>query len=128
MFDSGPDGSSGTGSASASEAGNELAGCSNPLGSVWNETESDEPCASTWTRQGATPMFAAVQASPCHVTAMLTIAVSGSSVSAYWTSSSNGDDCNYIGTLSADCSSASGVYTCTGADAASGTWNATIKP
>jgi hypothetical protein len=101
-------------------------GCSNALGAVWSETESGG-CASTWTRQGSTSTFSDAQIAPCKVTATLTISINTKgSVSAYWTASSNGDDCNYIGTVDATCTSASGVYSCS-INGASGTWNATIK-
>jgi hypothetical protein len=102
-------------------------GCVNPLGSVWNVSESDDNCASTWTRQGTAATFADQQLSPCNVTATLTVTISGVNVSAFWTSSSDNDDCNYIGTLNASCTSAAGDYTCTSGDAASGTWTATIR-
>jgi hypothetical protein len=102
-------------------------GCLNPLGSVWSVTESDDNCASTWTRQGTTATFADQRLSPCNVTATLTVTISGVSVSAFWTSSSDNDDCNYIGTLNASCTSVSGDYTCTSGDAASGTWTATLR-
>jgi hypothetical protein len=102
-------------------------GCPNPLGSVWSVTESDNACASTWKRQGSTSTFTDTQAAPCNVTATVTLTLSGTDVAAYWTSSSDNDDCNYLGTMNADCSSVSGVYTCAGGDAASGTWQATIQ-
>jgi hypothetical protein len=59
--------------------------------------------------------------------ATVTVTVSGADVAAYWTSSSNNDDCEYLGMMNADCSSVSGVYTCASGDAASGTWSATIQ-
>lgn len=125
FVESTPGPSSGTSSDMATDAGN---GCPNPLGTVWNETESDGSCATTWTRQGSTSTFTSAQVPPCHETATLTVVVSGTNVSAYWTTSSDGEDCNYFGTLSADCSTASGLFTCTGNDAASGTWKAAITP
>jgi hypothetical protein len=102
-------------------------GCPNPLGSVWNVTESDNQCASTWKRQGSTSTFTDTQAAPCNVTAMVTVTISDTDVAAYWTSGSDNDDCQYLGTMTADCSSVSGVYTCASGDAASGTWMATIQ-
>ena len=102
-------------------------GCPNPLGSVWSVTESANTCRSTWTRQGSTANFTDKEASPCNVMATITVTISGTDVSAYWTSSTDNDDCNYLGTMNADCSSASGLYTCSSGNAASGMWNATIQ-
>ena len=116
--------SSGTSSGAGADAGQGSGTCPNPLGTVWKETEVGAMCTTTWTRQGTTSMFTAVQAAPCKGMATLNVVVSGGNVSAYWTSSNNGNDCDYIGTMSADCSSASGVFSCS---SGSGQWSATIQ-
>ena len=102
-------------------------GCPNPLGSVWHVTETDNPCGSTWTRQGMTAMFVDKEDAPCAVMATVTVTLSNTDVAAYWTSSSDSDDCQYLGTMNADCSSVSGLYTCDSGDAASGMWTATVQ-
>ena len=99
--------------------------CSDPLGTVWNETEALGECPSTWTRQGIGSMFTDDQHS-CGVTATLTISIIGNSVSVSRTNSSDGNDCTYTGTLNADCTSASGTYSCTQNNQLSGPWSATI--
>jgi hypothetical protein len=117
------------GPASPSDSGSSFGppGCPNPLGSVWRVTETDNACGSTWTRQGSTVMFVDKDDAPCAVMATVTVTLSNTDVSAYWTSSSDNDDCQYLGTMSSDCSSVTGLYTCAAGDAASGMWTATIQ-
>jgi hypothetical protein len=120
---SAPDTSSGA--TSGTDAGTTgSAVCPNALGTVWKETDVGGQCTSTWTRQGTTSMFTDAQAAPCKGTGTLNIVVDSGNVSAYFTSSNNGSDCDYIGTMSADCSSASGVFSCT---SGGGQWSATIQ-
>jgi hypothetical protein len=123
------DASLGDGPASPGDSGVSFGppGCPNPLGSVWQVTESDNPCGSTWTRQGSTVMFVDKENAPCTTMATITVTLSGANVTAYWTSSSDSDDCQYLGTMSADCSSVTGLYTCDSGDAASGMWTATVQ-
>jgi hypothetical protein len=102
--------------------------CSNPLGLVWTVTESGRQCTSTWTRQGTTSNFTYKQAAPCNVTATLTVTITGPNVAASSLNSSDNADCDYLGSLSTDCTSAMGVYTCLVMGGASGTWTATIQP
>ena len=102
-------------------------GCPNPLGSVWKVTEMQSQCTSTWTRQGTTASFVDKYDAPCTNMATVTVTLSGTDVAAYWTSSSDNDDCQYLGTMNADCSSVSGLYTCDSGNAASGMWSATIQ-
>jgi hypothetical protein len=102
-------------------------GCANPLGSVWQVTEADNRCSSTWTRQGDSATFAYQEAPPCSVTATVTVTLSGAAISAFWTSSSDNDDCNYLGMLNSSCTMITGEYTCITSDAGSGTWTVTIK-
>jgi hypothetical protein len=102
--------------------------CLNSLGLVWTVTESGRQCTSTWTRQGTTSNFTYKQAAPCNVTATLTVTITGPNVAAFSMNSSDNADCDYLGSLSADCTSAMGVYTCLVMGGASGTWTATIQP
>ena len=120
------------GTASPSDSGGSFdvmgpPGCPNPLGSLWKVTETDNSCGSTWTRQGSTAVFVDQEDAPCAVMATVTVTLSGADLAAYWTSSSDNDDCQYLGMMNADCSSVSGVYTCDSGDAASGMWTATIQ-
>jgi hypothetical protein len=103
------------------------AGCTNPLGSVWHVTEASNRCASTWTRQGSSAMFADQEAAPCDVTATVTVTLTDINVTAFWTSSSDNDDCNYLGTLNSNCTMITGIYTCDSSDAGSGTWTVAIQ-
>jgi hypothetical protein len=107
---------------------NDASDCLNPLGSVWTVTESGRPCTSTWTRQGTTSTFTYKQGAPCNVTATLTVTITGPNVAAFSLDSSDNADCDYLGSLSGDCASAMGVYTCLVMGGASGTWTATIQP
>jgi hypothetical protein len=74
-----------------------------------------------------TATFSDQQAAPCNVTATVTVNVSGTNVTAYWTQSSNNDDCTYLGTFNANCTMITGLYTCDTLDAGSGNWTVTIQ-
>jgi hypothetical protein len=127
------DASAGTGQGTPEETdGGEVigpgpAGCANPLGSVWHVTEASNHCASTWTRQGSSAMFAYVETAPCNVTATVTVTLSDVNVTAFWTTSSDNDDCNYLGTLNSNCTMIMGTYTCNSSDAGSGAWTVAIQ-
>ncbi len=72
-------------------------------------------------------MFSYQEAAPCNVTATVTVTLSDVNVTAFWTSSSNNDDCNYLGTLNSGCTTITGLYTCASNDAGSGTWTVSIQ-
>jgi hypothetical protein len=82
---------------------------------------------STWTRQGTSSTFDVREVAPCNVTATATVTLTGSDVSAFWITSSDEDDCNYVGMLNATCTTIAGDYTCTSADAGSGVWSVAIR-
>lgn len=91
------------------------------LGTSWSESEA---CAGNWTRRGSTSTFdAAWSCASGKVTAVLTISVDQATVHITRTSSSDGNDCSYSGTVASDCTSVSGTYTCKGGG---GSWTATI--
>jgi hypothetical protein len=102
-------------------------GCPDPLGSVWTVTEAGNGCVSTWTRRGTSSTFDDRQGAPCNVTATLTVTLTGTNISAFWLTSSDDDDCNYVGMLNATCAIIVGDYTCTSADGGSGNWSAAIR-
>jgi hypothetical protein len=94
------------------------------LGTKWSEVEANDSCKSTWTQQDSGSTFAD---SACGgVTSTLAISITGDEVSVIQTDSSSGNDCTYEGTISADCSSVSGSYTCS-ETGNSGDWSATIE-
>ncbi len=116
-----------TDAVSLEEGGGTCAGSTGcQLGSTWSETESNGTCSSTFTRQGLTDSFLMSQTCGAgSLTADLTIMFSGSDVTISRTNSSDGNECTYSGTLSGDCQSVSGTYTCTTGYA--GAWSATIS-
>jgi hypothetical protein len=68
---------------------------------------------------------------PCNSpssTMSLDVTMSGSHVTIQRSPvSGDTDSCTYLGTMSADCGSASGTFVCVGAGGGSGTWSATIS-
>jgi hypothetical protein len=99
----------------------------NPYGEIWNDIEASGNCHGTWTRIGQTHVFSAVW-SDCKVTATLDITITGLQVSIVRTESSDGNNCTYQGTLSADGLSVAGTYSCTLNPPSNPNWNATIEP
>jgi hypothetical protein len=95
------------------------------LGTVWDEVEDNGVCNSTWTREGQSDTFDDSQPD-CGVSATLTFSVSGNELQIARTNSSDGNDCNYQGTFSSDCSGASGTYLCGNSNMGPGPWSATI--
>lgn len=116
---------------SSSDSGSNLGpgppGCPDPLGSVWTVTEAGNGCTSTWSRQGTSSTFDDRQGAPCNVSATVTVTLTGTNVSAFWITSSDNDDCNYVGMLNATCTMIVGDYTCTTGDAGSGNWSVAIR-
>ncbi|WP_095532672.1 hypothetical protein [Domibacillus epiphyticus] len=79
---------------------------------VWTRRGNSNVFDGRWTRQGQRD-----------ITAVLTIYIQGSNVRVERRNSSDGNNCNYTGTLSQNGRNASGRYTC---DRGGGSWNATI--
>ena len=94
------------------------------LGTQWNETESGLPAI--WTRRGTSNIFDAVGLQPPYGTHVSTITRQGNTVTVLRRESSDGNDCDYTGTLAPDGLTVSGTYQCTLYPPTSG-WNATIK-
>jgi len=94
-----------------------------PLGSIWYDTEASGTCHGIWTRVPGTSTFSATWPD-CHVTATLVIAVHGVQVSVTRTDSSDGNNCNYTGTLNGN--SVTGTYSCTQYTPPVPSWSATI--
>jgi hypothetical protein len=82
------------------------------LGSRWHLTEGD--WQSTWVRRGNTPVFDGTWKHPngSRVTATVTVGLTGTAVRAERRNSSDGNNCNYQGTLASDQRSMSGTFTC----------------
>ncbi len=93
------------------------------LGRVWYEQEGG--WQGVWTRRGNSNVFDArwTQSGQTPVTAVLTIRIQGNNVRVERRSSSDGNNCDYRGTLSADGRTVSGQFTC---DRGGGSWQATI--
>ncbi|WP_309088120.1 hypothetical protein [Domibacillus sp.] len=93
------------------------------LGRRWDEQEG--AWRGVWTRRGNSNIFDArwTQPGQTPVTAVLTITLQGNNVRIQRRNSSDGNNCDYRGTLSADGRTASGQFTC---DRGGGSWSATI--
>lgn len=82
------------------------------LGRLWNETESG--WQGVWTRRGNSNIFDARWGSGTRiVTAVMTINVTGNQVTIARRNSSDGNDCDYTGTIAPDGVSVQGTYRCT---------------
>ncbi|MFC5471557.1 hypothetical protein ACFPPD_23045 [Cohnella suwonensis] len=79
---------------------------------MWRRRSNSNIFDTRWTMPGA-------QA----ITAVLTINVFGNNVQVQRRNSSDGNDCNYTGTIAADGRTVTGTYTCT---RGGGSWQATI--
>lgn len=83
----------------------------NVLGRVWNESESG--WTGTWTRRGNSSVFDAVwRKGGGTVRALLSIRITGNRVFVSRTRSTDGYNCNYSGTLSANRRTVSGRMSC----------------
>jgi hypothetical protein len=103
---------------------------SDALRQVWNESEASGVLVGTWTRRGTSNDFDALWANRStseRITALLTIDVAGSTVWVRRRSSSDGNDCDYVGTLSADRRGVSGGYACHGNRSWNPSWTAQIQ-
>lgn len=82
------------------------------LGRQWRETESG--WQGVWTRRGNSSVFEARWGSgPGAVAAVLTISLAGNRVTIQRRSSTDGNDCDYTGTIAVDGVTVQGTYTCT---------------
>jgi hypothetical protein len=106
----------------------------NPLGAIWEEKEG--AWTSIWTRRGTSNVFDAEwkkmgalmgSSSQVSVTAVLTIYVQGNSVTVNRRQSSDGNDCDYTGTLAKDGNSVQGTYKCSNSNQRMN-WSAYIRP
>ncbi|WP_046176209.1 hypothetical protein [Domibacillus indicus] len=93
------------------------------LGRRWNEQEGG--WTGVWTRRGNSNIFDARWTQPGQqdVTAVLSISIDGNTVRVARRNSSDGNNCDYRGTLSGDGRTVSGQFTC---DRGGGSWRATI--
>ncbi|MFD7522065.1 hypothetical protein [Paenibacillus chitinolyticus] len=92
------------------------------LGTVWHEKEGS--WNGEWRRRGDTNIFDAKWTSGgSMVTAILEVHLSGNFVTILRRNSSDGNNCDYIGTISPDGKTLSGTYNCGGKQY---NWNATI--
>ncbi|WP_334077587.1 hypothetical protein [Paenibacillus sanfengchensis] len=93
------------------------------LGRVWYEQEGG--WSGVWRRRGNSNIFDARWTMPGaqDVTAVLTINIYGNNVQVLRRNSSDGNNCDYTGTLAADRRTVTGTYTCT---QGGGSWRATI--
>ncbi len=94
-----------------------LAQGTSALGVSWDEHESGWPGGpGVWTRRGATNEFDNKwlngQTGAVGVAGVSRITITGNRVEVVRTWSSDGNLCNYVGTLAADGMSVSGTYTC----------------
>jgi hypothetical protein len=105
------------------DAGGDSGGNAGVLGSVWKEVEANGRCHGVWIRVNGTSNFTASWAD-CNVTALLAMSLDAGQVAISRTNSSDGNDCQYQGTISGQ--AASGTYTC--AKQGIGTWTAAITP
>ena len=94
------------------------------LGTRWEEQEGQ--WRGVWTRRGNSNTFDArwTMAGEEDVTAVLTIDIQGNFVNIRRRNSSDGNNCNYTGTISRDGRTVSGNYTC---NQGGGTWDAVIS-
>lgn len=93
------------------------------LGRIWYEQEGG--WNGVWVRRGNSNIFDARWTMPGaqDVTAVLTINISGNNVQIARRNGSDGNDCNYTGTIAADGRTVTGNFTCT---QGGGTWRAMI--
>ena len=93
------------------------------LGRRWNVQEGS--WNAVWTRRGNSNVFDGrwTQSGQTPVTAVLTISLQGNNVRVQRRNSSDGNNCEYRGTLSSNGRTASGQFTC---DRGGGSWSATI--
>ena len=99
-----------------------LAQGDDPLGVRWLEEEGVGSWSAVWTRRGSTGVFDASWNNG-RITAVLTISISGSTASVARRQSSDGNDCDYTGTVSGN--RVEGTYTCTNGGPYE--WSATIE-
>lgn len=93
------------------------------LGRRWDEQEGG--WRGTWVRRGRSNIFDATWTHPGQkdVTAVLTIQLQGNAVRVERRNSSDGNNCDYRGTLSPDGTTVTGQFAC---DQGGGSWSATI--
>lgn len=93
------------------------------LGRVWYEQEGG--WNGVWRRRGNTNIFDARWTMPGapDITAVLTINIFGNNVQVLRRNSSDGNNCDYTGTIAGDGRTVTGTYTCT---QGGGSWRATI--
>lgn len=93
------------------------------LGRVWYEQEGG--WSGVWRRRGNSNVFDARWTMPGaqDVTAVLTINLFGNNVQVLRRNSSDGNNCEYTGTIAGDRRTVTGTYTCT---QGGGSWRATI--
>jgi hypothetical protein len=97
------------------------AGATDPLGTRWSESESG--WTGDWVRRGTSNTFDAVwRNGGMEVRAVLTVNVSGNTVSVQRVNASDSNSCVYQGTVNGN--AVSGTYSCT---AGGGSWSATIR-
>ena len=110
---------------------------SNLLGSRWETWEGEASAGmgmggewkGTWTRIGTSNMFNATWVLKNErVTALLTMELDGNTVSIQRRQSSDGNDCNYKGTIASDGFSVQGSYSCSKFMKTVGRWRAIIRP
>lgn len=98
------------------------------LGSVWYISENGGGCNGVLTRSGSSSTFYGTWSGNCRLTATANIQISGNQVFIHRYSSSDGNDCDYQGSVSSDYSAASGTYHCTHVQPPPpGSWTATIQ-
>ncbi|WP_213510397.1 hypothetical protein [Paenibacillus macerans] len=93
------------------------------LGRVWFEQEGG--WSGVWRRRGNSNIFDARWTMPGaqDVTAVLTINIFGNNVQVLRRNSSDGNNCDYIGTIAGDGRTVTGTFSCT---QGGGTWRAII--
>jgi hypothetical protein len=101
----------------------------NPLGAIWEEKEG--AWTGTWIRRDTSNVFDAEWktmglSSQSSVKAVLTIYIQGNSVTVNRRQSSDGNDCDYTGTLEKDSNSVQGTYKCANSSQRMN-WSASIK-
>jgi surface antigen len=95
------------------------------LGTIWDETEAS--WTGVWTRRGITNIFDATWTSGGQtVTAVLNISITGNQVTVLRRQGSDGNDCDYTGTLAPDGVTVAGTYQCNLFPTVTG-WYATIR-
>jgi hypothetical protein len=93
------------------------------LGTVWNVTEAG--WKGTWRRRGTSNLFDATWGNN-EVTAVLVVSIQGTDVKVERRNGSDGNDCDYLGTLAPDEMTASGTYNCK-SWVHGGAWQAIIR-